>query len=67
MIFLSIANQKKEHLDHLMQIVMVLNKEKLFGNLKKFTLFTLEATFLGYIIMVQAIKVDESKIAAIRS
>jgi len=31
---------KKEHLDHLTQIMMVLDKEKLFGSLKKCTLFT---------------------------
>jgi len=40
----------KEHLDHLTQIMMVLEKQKLFGNLKKCTFFISEVTFLGYII-----------------
>ena len=46
---------------------MVLEKEKLFGNLKKCTFFTPEVTFLGYIITAQGIKVDEDKIKAIWS
>jgi len=63
-----IYNQsEKEHLDHLNQIMMVLDKVKLFGNLKKYTFFTPEVTFLGYIITAHGIKVYEGKIKAIRS
>jgi len=47
--------------------MLVLEKEKLFGNLKKCTFFTLEVTFLGYIVSKDGIKVDESKIEAIRT
>jgi len=46
---------------------MVLEEQQLFGNLKKCTLFTQEVTFLGYIVSSDGIKVDESKIEAIRS
>jgi len=63
-----IYNQSETgHLDHLSYIMMVLEKEKLFGNLKKCTFFTPEVTFFGYIITDQGIKVDEDKIEAIWS
>jgi len=35
---------------HLTQVMKVLEKEKLYGNLKKCSFFTQEVTFLGYII-----------------
>jgi len=41
--------------------MMVLDQEKLFGNLKKCTFFKQEVTFLGYIVSAQGIKVNESK------
>jgi len=47
--------------------MMVLEKEKLFGNLKKCTFFTPKVACLGYIIMAQGIKVDGRKIEAIWS
>ena len=46
--------------------MMILDKEKLFGNLEKCTLFTPEVTFFGYIITPQGIKVEKSKIEAIQ-
>ena len=47
--------------------MLILECERLFGSLKKCAFFTLEVTFLGYIITGDGIKVDESKIEAIRS
>jgi len=47
--------------------MLVLDPEKLFGNLKKCTLFTQEVTFLGYIVFAEGIEVDESDIEVIRS
>jgi len=38
---------KKEHQEPLAQIMKVLEKEKLFGNLKICTFFSNEVTFLG--------------------
>ena len=61
------SQSEEEHLDHLTQVMKVLEKEKLYGNLKKCSFFTQEVTFLGYIVTAQGIKVDESKIEAIRS
>ena len=61
------SRSEEEHLGHLTQVMMVLDEQKLFRNLKKCTFFTPEVTFLGYIISADAIKVDERKIEAIRS
>ena len=48
------------------QIMVVLEKERLYGNLKKCTLFSTEVTLVGYIVTAQGAKVDESKVEAIR-
>jgi len=58
---------EKEYFYHLNQIMMVLDKEKLFGNLKKCSIFTKELIFLGYVVTEEGIKVDESKLEAIRT
>jgi len=58
---------EEEHLDHLTQVMNVLEKDELYSNLKKCSFFTQEVRFLGYIITAQGIKVDESKIEAIQS
>ena len=61
-----VYNQSEEkHLVHLTQVMKILKKEKLYGNLKKWFFFTEEATLLGYIVTAQGIKVDESKVEAI--
>ena len=59
------SKDEHEHQEHLTQVMVVFEKEKLFGNLKKCTFFTSEVTFLGYIVSESGIKVDESKIEAI--
>jgi len=61
------SKSKEEHQEHLTQIMMVLDKEKLFGNLKKCTFFTNELPFLGYVVTAHDIWVDESKVEAIQS
>jgi len=43
-----------------------LERGKLFENLKKCTFFTNEATFLGYIVTENGIKMKEGKIEAIQ-
>ena len=42
--------------------MLVLEREKLFGNLKKSAFFTHEVTFLCYIITGDGIKADQRKI-----
>ena len=61
------SHSEEEHLDHLTQVMKVLEKEELYGNLKKCSFFAQEVTFLGYIVTAQGMKVDESKIETIRS
>jgi len=60
------SENEEEHQSHIPQIMKVLEKEKFFSNLKKFT-FSNEVTFLGYVVTSNGIRVDESKVEAIRS
>ena len=63
-----IYSKIKEKLqDHLTQTMVILEKEQLFSNLKKCTFFSKEVNCLGYIVTAQGVKVDESKVKAIRS
>jgi len=39
------SQSEEEHLDHLTQVMKVLEKEELYGNLKKCSFFTQEVTF----------------------
>jgi len=61
------STDEQTHPDHPNQVMVVLEREKSYGNLKKCTFFTHEVTFLGYIVSREGIKVDESKLEAIRS
>jgi len=53
------SKNEHEHQDHLTQVMLVLEREKLFGNLKKCAFFTPEVTFLGYIVTGEGIKAYE--------
>ena len=61
------SKNEEEHQLHLTEIMRVLEREKLFGNLNKCTFFTHEVTFLRYVVTPNGIRVDESKVDAIRS
>jgi len=61
------SKRKQKHQDHLTQIMLVLERKKLFGNLKKCTFFTHEVTVLGYIVSSEGIKAYKSKLEAIRT
>ena len=56
-----------EHLKHLGEVMMVLEQEQLYENLKKCSFFTFEVVLLGYIISPQGIQVDQSKIVTIKT
>jgi len=47
---------EEEHYHHLNEIMKVIDWEKLFGNLKKYTFFTKEVIFLGYMVTEYGIK-----------
>jgi len=61
------SQDEHEHQDHLTQVMLVLKRERLFGDLKKYAFFAHEVTFLVYIVTGDGIKVDKSKIEAIQS
>ena len=61
------SRSEQEHYQHLTEVIRVPEREKLFGNPKKCTFFVEEVIFLGYVVTEDGIKVDNSKIEAIRS
>jgi len=64
---LMFSKTKEEHFEHLSQVMQTLEREQLYGNLKKCSFFTQEVVFLGYIVTTEGIQVDQSKVEAIRS
>ena len=61
------SRTEEEHYHHLNEIMKVIDREKIFGNLKKSTFFTKEVIFLCYVATEGEIKLDNSKIKAIQS
>jgi len=61
------SKDEHEHQDHLTQVILVPEREKLFGNLNKCAFFTPKVTLLCYIVTGDGIKAGKSKIEAIRS
>ena len=61
------SKDENEHQNHLAKIMTVLECKKLYGNPKKFSFFTNKVTFLGYIMTVEGIEVDETKVEVIRN
>ncbi|KAI4387334.1 hypothetical protein MLD38_005174 [Melastoma candidum] len=60
------SSSLNEH-DELLRIVFrTLRVEKLYGNLKKCEFFQPSVVFLGFVVSLQGIKVDESKIKPIK-
>ena len=60
------SQSEEDHAKHLCQVLQILSKEKLYGNLEKCHFFTTQVMFLGYVVLAQGIHVDESKIKAIQ-
>ena len=54
-----------ENLDHLRNVFSVLYNEKLYVNLNKCTFCIEKIVFLGYVVTVQGIKIDEQNVKAI--
>ena len=55
-----------EHIDHLHFVLVVLRKEKLYVNLKKCSFCMDKVLFLGYVVSVKGIEVDEKNVKAIK-
>ena len=60
------SKTEEEHLDHLKQVLQILQENQLFINLKKCTFKTNKLLFLGYVVGEDGIQVDEEKVSAIR-
>jgi hypothetical protein len=56
-----------EHIDHLHAVFNALHDTCLFGNLEKCTFCMDRVLFLGYVVTLQGIKVDQAKVEAIHS
>ncbi|XP_057522558.1 uncharacterized protein LOC130802561 [Amaranthus tricolor] len=57
----------KEHLAHLQQLFETLRKQKLYGKLEKCSFLMKEVGFLGFIIGKDGVKVDPSKVEAVKN
>ena len=57
----------EEHLDHLCVVFYALHAARLFGNLEKCTFCTDRVSFLGYVVALQGIADDQTKVEAIHS
>ena len=60
------SKSNEEHLSHLREVLGVLEKSKLYVNLKKYNFMTKKLLFLRFVISGDGIQVDEEKIEAIR-
>ena len=56
----------QEHLSHLKEVLLALQANKLYINLKKCSFMTSHFLFLGFIVGKDGIQVDETKMKAIR-
>lgn len=60
------SKTKDEHMEHLKQVLQVLQENQLYINLKKCTFSTNKLLFLGFVIGEEGIQVDQEKVSAIR-
>jgi hypothetical protein len=63
---LNYSKSLDEHIEHLC-VFCALREARLFANLEKCTFCTDRVAFLGYVVTLQGIEVDEVKIEAIKS
>ncbi|GJY28751.1 transposon ty3-I gag-pol polyprotein [Tanacetum coccineum] len=59
-------NTEDEHLDHLREVLKVLQEHQLFVNLKKCSFMTHKLLFLGFKVSADGIHVDDEKIKVIQ-
>ena len=60
------SKELDKRINHLQCVLDVLRKEKLYANLKKCSFCMDKVVFLGYVISVKGIEVDEEKVKAIK-
>lgn len=55
------------HVEHLKCVLVVLRKEQLYANFKKYTFCMDMVVFLGFVVSANGVEVDEEKIKAIKN
>ena len=60
------SKSNEEHFSHLREVLMVLEKSKLYVNLKKCSFMTKKLLFLGFVLSGDGIQVVREKVKAIR-
>ena len=60
------SRTEAEHMEHLREVLTVLQENKLYLNLKKCHFMTYSLLFLGFIVSVDGIRVNEENVKAIR-
>ncbi|PKI48907.1 hypothetical protein CRG98_030683 [Punica granatum] len=56
----------EQHLAHLREVLSVIRREKLYAALKKCVFMSSEVIFLGYVVAADGLRVDSSKVEAVR-
>ncbi|XP_020266618.1 uncharacterized protein LOC109842119 [Asparagus officinalis] len=67
--FMRLMNQSQSetaHLNHLRKILIVLQENKLYINLKKCNFMTSSLVFLGFVVSAKGIHIDKENVRAIR-
>lgn len=66
MTYLSIARCGGEHLQHLDQVLKILQEQRFYTKMSKCKFGMTEIMYLGHMINSEGVRVDEHKIAAIQ-
>jgi len=61
------SKSQEDHLHHLEEVFKVLRAQRLFGKLEKCEFFSLQVTFLWYVISKDGISIDQAKVEVINS
>jgi len=61
------SKSEKEHQEHLLKVLEILRKEKLYAKLSKCEFFKHQVDFLGHVVSDEGIKVDDTKTEVIRN
>ena len=56
---------KEEHIEHVRQVLQRLKEEKLLISLKKFSFMQEEIVYLGFVILVDGLRMDPKKVKVI--
>lgn len=61
------SSDNRQHMEHLREVLQVLQLNQLFINRKKCSFMTEQLLFLGFVVGADGLRVDKEKVAAIRN